>query len=63
MILKIGSFIVVRESKAILNDLENQVTTETEQLEEFRRSWWRWGIVLAILGVILFAWGLMRAFG
>jgi hypothetical protein len=60
-VLKIGHYPFVRESKAILSDLENQVTTGTEQLKVFKRTWRLWGLLFATLGTILLIWGILKA--
>jgi hypothetical protein len=63
MIVKIGHYPFLRELKAILSDLDHQVTTGTERIEVFRRSWRRWAIFFAVLGTILLILGILRAVG
>jgi hypothetical protein len=60
-ILKIGHYPLVRESKAILSDLENQVTTGTDQIKAFKRTWRLWSLLFVFLGTILLIWGICRA--
>jgi hypothetical protein len=62
-ILKIGHYALVRESKEILNDLENQVTTGTEQIKALKRRWRLWTLLFAVLGIVLLIWGILRAIG
>jgi hypothetical protein len=62
-ILKIGHYPLLRELKAILSDLEHQVTTGTERIKEFKRTWRRWAVLFAVLGTILLIWGILRAVG
>lgn len=61
--LKIGHYPLVRESKAILSDLENQVTTGTDRIRVLKRTWRLWGLLLAFLFAILAIWGFLRAMG
>jgi hypothetical protein len=61
--LKIGHYPFVRESKAILSDLENQVTTGTDKIRAFKRTWRLWGLLLVSLLTILATWGLVKAIG
>ena len=61
--LKIGHYPFVRESKAILSDLENQVTTGTDQIKALKRTWRLWGLLLASLLTILAIWGFLKAIG
>lgn len=60
-VLRIAQYPFVRESKAILSDLENQVTTGTDQVKAFKRTWRLWGLLFAVLGTILLIWGICRA--
>lgn len=61
--LKLGQYPLVKESKAILSDIENQATTDTEQVRKFKKTWRLWSVVFFILGTILLVWGIMRAMG
>ena len=61
--LKIGHYPFVRESKAILSDLENQVTTGTDRIKALKRTWRLWGLLLASLLTVLAIWGFLRAIG
>jgi hypothetical protein len=63
VILKIGHYPLMREQRAILNDLENQVTRETDRLNTLKKTWRLWGVLFAVLGTILFIIGLMKAIG
>jgi hypothetical protein len=62
-VLKAGQYPLVRESKAILSDLESQVTTGTDQVKVLKRTWFMWGLLFAVLGTILLVWGILRAVG
>ena len=62
-ILKIGHYPLLRELKAILSDLEHQVTTGTERIKVLKKTWRRWCVLFAVLGTILLIWGLLRAIG
>jgi hypothetical protein len=62
-VLKIGQYPFVRESKAILSDLESQVTTGTDGVKALKRTWFAWGVLFAVLGAILLVWGILRAVG
>ena len=59
--LKVGSYPFWRETKAMLSDLENEVTTGTEQLQTFRRSWRLWTLLFFVLFTLLLIWGIFRA--
>ena len=59
--LKISQYPFVRESKAILSDLENQVTTETDQVKAFKRTWRLWTLLFVVLLTISLIWGICRA--
>jgi hypothetical protein len=61
VIFRIGHYPLVRELKAILSDLEHQVTTGTERIKVLKRSWRLWSVVLAILGTVLLILGILRA--
>ena len=61
VIFRIGHYPLVRELKAILSDLEHQVTTGTERIKVLKRSWRLWSVLLAILGAILLILGILRA--
>jgi hypothetical protein len=61
VVLKIGHYPLVRESKALLGDLENQVMTGTERIKEFKRTWRLWALLFAVLGLIFLIWGIYRA--
>jgi hypothetical protein len=63
VVLKIGHYPLTREQKAILNDLENQVTTDTDRVKTLKRTWRLWSLLLAVLGVILMVLGILRAVG
>ncbi len=56
--LKLGHYPLVRESKAILSDLENQVTTGTEQIRSLKYTWRLWGLLVFALGTFLLLWGI-----
>ena len=60
-ILRIGHYPLVRESKAILSDLEDQVTTGTDRIKALKRTWRLWALLFAVLGTILLIWGICRA--
>jgi hypothetical protein len=62
-VLKLGQYPFVRESKAILSDLEGQVTTGTDQIKTFKRTWRWWMLLLAVLGAVLLIWGICKAIG
>ena len=62
-VLKVGHYPLVRQLKAILSDLEHQVTTGTERIQGLKRSWRVWGLLLAILGTVLLILGILRAVG
>jgi hypothetical protein len=62
-VLKIGQYSFVRESKAILSDLESQVTTGTDGVKALKRTWFVWSLLFAVLGTILLVWGILRAVG
>jgi hypothetical protein len=62
-VLKTGQYPLVRESKAILSDLESQVTTGTDQLKALKRTWLVWGLLFAVIGSILLVWGILRSVG
>lgn len=49
--LKVAHLPFLRESRALLSDLESQVTTDTERFEASRRAWRRRCIALAFLGL------------
>lgn len=59
--LKVGQYPIVRESKAILSDLEHQVTTETAHIKVLRSTWRLWGILFTVLFVVLLILGIYRA--
>jgi len=59
--LKTGHYPFVRESKAILTDLENQVTTGTDQIKAFKRTWRLWTLLLVVLFTIFLIWGICSA--
>lgn len=61
--VKLGQLPFVRESRAILSDLENQVTSGTEAVQERKRVWRKWTVVLVILLTALMVFGLVRALG
>jgi hypothetical protein len=63
VVLKIGHYPLMRQQQAILSDLESQVTTETDRVEAMKRTWRRWGLLLAILGTVLLVLGILRAAG
>jgi len=60
-ILKIGNSLMVRESEAILSDLENQVTEKTGQMQAWKKRWAIWAGCFVVLGVILFFWLMLRS--
>jgi hypothetical protein len=63
VVLKTGHYMFLKELKAILSDLEHQVTTGTERIKVLKRSWRLWGLALAILGTVLLILGILRAVG
>ena len=60
-ILKIGHYPLVRESKAILADLQNQVTTGTDRIKALKKAWRLWTLLFVVLGTVLLIWGISRA--
>ena len=62
-IFKIGHYPLLRELKAILSDLEHQVTTGTERIKELKKTWRLWSVLLVILGTIFLILGIFRALG
>lgn len=62
-VLKVGQYPFVRESRAILKDLERQVTRETERVRALERHWRLWGALLVIVFVLLLLLSLWRAIG
>ena len=62
-IFKIGHYPLLRELKAILSDLEHQVTVGTEQIKVLKRRWRWWSVLLAILGVVFLILGILKATG
>ena len=61
VIFRIGHYPLLRELKAILSDLEHQVTTGTERVKVLKRSWRVWALLLAVLGTVLLILGILRA--
>ena len=61
IILKIGHYPLIREQKAILSDLESQVTTETDHVRTLKKTWRLWGALAVLIGVVLLILGLLRA--
>jgi hypothetical protein len=62
-IFKAGHYPLLRELKAILSDLEHQVTTGTERIKDLKKTWRLWSVLLVILGTILLILGIFRALG
>lgn len=62
-LLKLGSYPFVRELKAILSDLEHQITSETDQIRVVRNTWLRWLVVAGVLGTIVLVWLILRMMG
>ena len=60
---KVGQYPFVHESKAILQDLEHQVTTGTERVRDLERQWRRWRVLLVVVFGLLLLWGIWRAIG
>lgn len=61
-ILKVAEYAHLRELKAILSDLELQVTEATDRFDtSFKPKARRWAIVAAILGTILLILGILAA--
>lgn len=63
LIMKVGSYPLVRELKTIASDLEQQVTTGTERVIELKKRWFVIGAVLAVIGAGLLAVLVMRSIG
>jgi hypothetical protein len=63
VIFRIGHYPLFRELKAILGDLEHQVTTGTERIKVLKRSWRLWSVLLVVLGTALLILGILRAVG
>jgi len=61
--LKMGQYPFVKEAKAILSDLEHQITTGSEQVKTFKRTWRLWSLLLAVILVLMLIWGILRAMG
>jgi hypothetical protein len=61
IILKIGHYPLIRQQKAILSDIESEVTTETDRVETLKKTWRVWSVLLVIVGVILLVMGILRA--
>ena len=60
-VMKIAQYPLVRELKAIVSDLENQVTDNTDRMVVLRRNWRLWSVLLSILLTLLLIWGMLRA--
>ena len=61
-VMKVAQFPLVTELKAIISDLENQLTVETDRVAELKRTWRLWSVLLCVLLSFLFVWGLIRFF-
>ena len=61
--VKLGHYPFVRESRAILSDLENQVLSGTELILERKKAWRAWTIVMIALFTALLVLGIWRAMG
>lgn len=60
-VMKIAQYPLVRELKAIVSDLENQVTDGTDRMLVLKRTWRSWSVFLAVVLTLLLIWGLIRA--
>lgn len=60
-VMKIAQYPLVRELKAIVSDLENQVTKSTDRITIAKRTWRLWSVFLAIVLTLLLIWGIMKA--
>lgn len=54
---------VLRELRAVLEDLEAQLLGRTRAVDEFKLRWRRWGYVLVVLLTLLMLLGLWMALG
>lgn len=61
VIIKVAHYPVLKEIKIFLADLESQVIDGTQCLPKMRRHWRRWGIIFAIVAILLLVWGIWRA--
>ena len=61
IIVRRGHYPLIREQKAILSDLESQVTTETDHVRTLKKTWRLWGALAVLIGVVLLILGLLRA--
>jgi hypothetical protein len=60
-ILKLSHLPFVREMRAVLEDLDAQMTDRTREFDEWKIRWKRWGRVSAVLLLLLLLYGLWRA--
>ncbi len=60
---RLSHYPFMRESKALLKDLEHQVTEATEHFDTFKVKWRLWGAVAALILTALLVWGLLMALG
>jgi len=58
---KAAQLIAVREIRVYMEDLQNDALEKSHVLEKSRRRYRIMGVVLAIVGAILFVWGIIRA--
>ncbi len=61
-ILKLSHFPFVREMRAILDDLDAQMTDRTREIDEWKIKWKRWGKIATVLLFLLLLYGVWKAF-
>jgi hypothetical protein len=61
-ILKLAHFPFVREMRAILDDLDAQMTDRTREIDEWKIKWKRWGKIVTVLLFLLLVYGAWKAF-
>jgi hypothetical protein len=61
-ILKLAHFPFVREMRAILDDLDAQMTDRTREIDEWKIRWKRWSKISAVLLLLLLLYGAWKAF-
>jgi hypothetical protein len=61
-VLKLGTLPFSAETKAMLRDLETQLTAETDRLKVLKRYWRIMGVILAAALLAFLAWGLWVAY-
>lgn len=61
-VLKLSHLPFIREMRAVLEDLEAQMTDRTREIDEWKIRWKRWGRVSAVLLLVLLLYGVWRAF-